>query len=55
MDALGSARHVTDNAGAVVGSTDFSVFGDTRTGAVDTFGFTGEQHDPTGLIHLRAR
>ena len=55
MDALGSVRHITDSAGTVAGSTDFSVLGETRTGTVDTFGFTGEQHDPTGLIHLRAR
>ena len=54
-DAMGSVRHVTSDTGVVTGGADYSVYGETRNGAVDGFGFTGEQHDPTGLLHLRAR
>ncbi len=35
--------------------TAFTAHGEPLTGSTDTFGFAGEQHDPTGLQHLRAR
>jgi RHS repeat-associated protein len=56
-DALGSVRAVTDASGAVIGAASYDVFGATRdaTGTLGTFGFTGEQEDPTGLLFLRAR
>lgn len=57
-DALGSVRAGTDSSGAVVGTHDFDVFGETRasSGTTGTFGFTGEQSDSTtGLTYLRAR
>lgn len=50
---LGSVRGTVDSTGTVTGTAVFDPFGNgTPTG---TFGFAGEQHDPTGLIHLRAR
>lgn len=56
-DALGSVRQLADSSGAVAGSTGYDVFGGVRSqsGAGSTFGFTGEQTDPTGLVFLRAR
>ncbi len=52
-DAIGSVRATTTNAGTVTGTAAFDPFGQgTPSGA---FGFAGEQTDPTGLIHLRAR
>ena len=53
-DAFGSVRATVDQTGATVGSQSFTVFGEQLTGD-GTFGFTGEQHDPTGQLHLRAR
>lgn len=40
--------------GAAVGSQSFTVFGEPLAGN-GVFGFAGEQQDPTGLLHLRAR
>jgi RHS repeat-associated protein len=54
-DALGSVRAVTGPTGQVAATQSFDVWGAPRTGLSTTFGFAGEQHDPTGLIHLRAR
>ena len=54
QDAVGSVRATVDQTGATVGTQNFTVFGETRTGD-GTFGFTGEQLDTTGLVHLRAR
>ena len=54
-DGLGSVRLETDGAGIVGDRFDFTAFGTPRGTIPDAFGFTGEQHDPTGLIHLRAR
>ena len=53
-DAVGSVRTVVDNAGATTGSQSFTAFGEQLSGS-GTFGFAGEQQDPTGLQHLRAR
>ena len=53
-DAVGSVRTTVDNTGAATGSQSFTAFGEQLTGS-GTFGFAGEQHDPTGLQHLRAR
>ena len=53
-DAVGSVRTVVDNTGAATGSQSFTAFGEQLTGS-GTFGFAGEQQDPTGLQHLRAR
>ena len=53
-DAVGSVRTVVDNTGATTGTQSFTAFGEQLTGS-GTFGFAGEQQDPTGLQHLRAR
>jgi RHS repeat-associated protein len=57
-DALGSVRQLTDAAGVVTLGRDFEPFGGGMASAgygTTTFGFAGEQQDPTGLIFLRAR
>jgi RHS repeat-associated protein len=57
-DALGSLRGLTDATGSVTGTSDYAVFGATRThtGTPSAFGFTGELTDiASGLVHLRAR
>ena len=54
-DAVGSVRYSTDPTGAVNGAAAFTVFGEPRIAGTSQFGFAGEQTDPTGLIHLRAR
>jgi RHS repeat-associated protein len=57
-DALGSSRATTDDSGAVVGTADWDVWGNSRssTGAQAGMGWTGElQDDATGLTYLRAR
>ena len=54
-DAIGSVRASVDQAGVVSAETAFTAYGEPLTGDADTFGFAGEQHDPTGLQHLRAR
>ena len=53
-DAVGSVRTVVDNTGAATGTQSFTAFGEQLSGS-GTFGFAGEQQDPTGLQHLRAR
>lgn len=53
-DGLGSIRHRVDGAGTPQADADFSAFGETQ-GAASIFGFAGEQTDPTGAVHLRAR
>ena len=53
-DAVGSVRATVDDTGATVGSQDFTVFGEQLAGT-GSFGFTGEQQDLTGQLHLRAR
>jgi RHS repeat-associated protein len=57
-DALGSVRGVTDDAGDLVGSANFAVYGEARaaSGVSTLFRYTGEQHDAeTGFTYLRAR
>ena len=53
-DAIGSVRATVDGTGATVGSQDFTVYGEQLAGT-GSFGFTGEQQDLTGQLHLRAR
>ncbi len=54
-DALGSVRAVTGPGGGITSRQSFDVWGAPRTALSATFGFAGEQHDSTGLVHLRAR
>ena len=54
-DGLGSVRASADASGTVTSTAAFDVFGATRTGTAGLFGFTGEQTDPSGQVHLRAR
>ncbi len=53
-DAVGSIRTTTDTTGDVTGTTNFTAYGEPLD-TTGTFGFAGEQQDPTGLQHLRAR
>lgn len=53
-DGIGSVRVGVSLTGDTTGDFDYSVFGEPL-GAVGVFGFTGQQHDATGLQHLRAR
>ncbi|MFP4514090.1 MAG: RHS repeat-associated core domain-containing protein, partial [Acidimicrobiales bacterium] len=53
-DALGSIRAHTDTSGTATTSIDYQAFGEPTSGW-DSFGYTGGIHDPSGLIHLRAR
>lgn len=50
-DAVGSVRHVTNTAGAVTASGDFTVFGEPISSLGGVFGFAGEQTDLNGLVH----
>lgn len=57
-DALGSVRGATDEAGALVGSANYAVFGAVQGTSTSgsSLGPTGEQQDTeTGLMFLRAR
>ena len=56
-DGLGSVRHLTNSAGAVVQSYRFSPFGmPLGAGGSGAFGYAGEQWDAaTNLLYLRAR
>lgn len=54
-DGLGSVRYLTDLTGTITGDAGYTAFGNTRTGTPGQFGYTGEQTDPTGQLHLRAR
>lgn len=57
-DRLGSVRQLTDHSGAVTLARSYDPFGNglEQVGAgQSTFGYTGEQMDPTGLVFLRAR
>jgi RHS repeat-associated protein len=58
QDGLGSIRLITDDTGAVVGTTEYDAFGAQRatTGVQYRLGYTGEQLDAeTGFVYLRAR
>lgn len=57
-DGLGSVRGVTDDAGDLVGSADYAVYGEARSssGVSTLFRYTGEQFDAeSGFTYLRAR
>jgi len=56
-DGLGSTTGLTDDTGTVTGTYEYDVFGAERahTGDGTEWSYTGEQHDATGLEHLRAR
>ena len=58
-DALGSVVAVTDASGAVVRTNSYDVYGErtssTGTGPQLAFGFTGREHDATGLNYHRDR
>ncbi|GIV67075.1 MAG: hypothetical protein KatS3mg047_1468 [Bellilinea sp.] len=57
-DRLGSVRLLTDAGGSVIRSQSFDPFGNLLSASGSTltnYGFTGEWHDPTHLIYLRAR
>jgi RHS repeat-associated protein len=57
-DGLGSLRSMADNTGAPLWAGNYAPYG-TPFGEVGTdqtsYGFTGEQSDPNGLVYLRAR
>jgi RHS repeat-associated protein len=55
-DALGSVRQWTDALGVVLATQAYSPFGVPRDPlGVAPWGFTGEWHDPMGMVYLRAR
>jgi RHS repeat-associated protein len=58
-DAIGSVRQLTDAQGQTTMAQHFDPFGNVMSAASNattTFGFAGEEQDPTtGLVHLRAR
>jgi RHS repeat-associated protein len=58
-DALGSTYAMTSTAGAVVSRSSYDVFGERSLAAgIDLgqpFGFTGREHDLSGLVYARAR
>src|SRR5512143_2677421 len=58
-DLTGSTRAVTDATGAVVGTWDFTAYGEVASSAGDAsatrFLFAGEYRDDSGLYYLRAR
>jgi RHS repeat-associated protein len=58
-DVLGSVRLITDDGGAVVGTTEYDTYGNRtdHAGTGDSpIGYTGNWTEPTtGLVYLRAR
>jgi RHS repeat-associated protein len=57
-DALGSARQLTDAAGAPILAQSFDPYGgllSSQGTAATPYGFTGEWGDASGLLYLRAR
>lgn len=57
-DRLGSVRHLVNPAGTPLLSQSYDPFGNVlQQGGLgqSSFGYTGEQIDPTGLVYLRAR
>jgi len=57
-DALGSVRQLTDQSGQITYASSYDSYGVvTSTGGASgsTYGYTGEQQDPTGMVYLRAR
>jgi len=58
-DLLGSVRLITDDVGAVTGTTEYGTYGeptDASGAATSPFGYSGNWTDSTtGLVNLRAR
>ncbi len=57
-DHLGSSSVVTDGEGSEIFHSEFGPYGEvTRTDgtAPSSFGFTDQEHDPSGLIYMNAR
>jgi len=57
-DALGSVRQMTNASGNIVLAKSYDPYGvsNSTSGTNSTsYGFTGEQNDPTGMVYLRAR
>ena len=55
-DPQGSIAHLVDASGTPTGTASYDAFATkTTTGATSALGFAGQEHDPTGLVHLRAR
>jgi RHS repeat-associated protein len=58
-DALGSVMALTDSTGAVVRTNEYDVYGEragsTGTGPTVAWGYTGREHDPSGLNYNRGR
>jgi RHS repeat-associated protein len=58
-DALGSTYAMTNAAGALVSWSAYDVFGERNLAAGadlgQPFGFTGREHDASGLLYARAR
>jgi RHS repeat-associated protein len=56
-DQLGSMTVDTDDAGAVIGRRGYTPFGAvaSSTGDADRYGFTGQEHEATGLVHFEFR
>jgi len=56
-DPLGSIRLTTSATGTVTGTSSYDAFGGltSHSGSASTFGYAGQQTDPTGLQYLRAR
>jgi RHS repeat-associated protein len=57
-DALTSVRQLSNSDGAITSVNSFEPYGDILNSAGDSasiYGFTGEVHDSTGLVYLRAR
>ena len=57
-DALGSVRQLVDTNGSVILAKDYEPYGEVLNSAgegASSYGFTGEMHEVTGLVYLRAR
>lgn len=56
-EVTGSVTAVSSETGQLAGSTVYTPFGETESviGESSRFGFTGREHDDTGLLYFRAR
>jgi RHS repeat-associated protein len=58
-DLIGSTRAVTDSSGSIVGTWDYTAYGEVESSSGDVaatrFLFGGEYRDDSGLYYLRAR
>lgn len=57
QDGLGSVVTVTDMTGAELGTARYNAWGkvNVSTGTINRYGYTGREHDATGLLYYRAR